>query len=69
MSESETHSLWTHVVRAAKNGADMAVDLGAITGIAYLGTTSISEANFQIAVGAIASIAIGKRYMQAKRET
>lgn len=42
---------------------DYAVDIAAIAALGMLGYSPVPEASLQILAGAIASVAIGKRYL------
>lgn len=63
-ASSHDHPLWTHVVKAGKTTADMAVDISAIAAIAWMAVEGVDAATLQVVGGMVASIAIGKRYFE-----
>lgn len=67
------HSKWTHLVSAGDRVADMGVDIAAILAIAYIAVQGVPNGVEPAAAGTlggmIASIALGKRYAEAKYRT
>lgn len=56
-------TLSADVIKAFSKLGDYAVDVVAITALASLAYAPSGEASLQVLAGAIASIAIGKRYL------
>lgn len=62
MSDEQV-SKWDRVVKALQNGADAIVDVVAIGAIAWMAQMGVSGSALQFTVAAVASIALGKRYL------
>lgn len=62
----ESHPVWKHVVKAGKNTADMTVDVAAIAGISYMAVNGVPPATLQVVGAMVVTIALGKRYYDAK---
>ena len=62
MSDEQV-SKWDRVVKALQNGADAIVDVVAIAAIAWMAQMGVSGSALQFTVAAVASIALGKRYL------
>lgn len=65
--ESEPTTRTHEFFRTCRNVADPAVDVIAALAIMGLAFSQASEATIQVAAAAIASVALGKRYMGMKR--
>jgi hypothetical protein len=62
-SDATPRSRLGAAIRALSGIGDYAVDIAGITALAALGFSPASEATLQILAGAIASVALGKRYL------
>jgi len=70
MSESDSFPTRTHrfIQLCESFMSDAATDIVGIVGLVALAYSGVGDASLQILTGAIASIAIGKRYIGGKQE-
>lgn len=62
--EEDSHSVWSHVVKALANAADATVDVAAIVGVTLMAIRGVDPATMQVVGGMVVSVALGKRYIE-----